>query len=67
MSSSPASLSFSYFIVVSLLLTVFYCTNSRGLISDRADGREKTLERMTRILRHFSALLVKDYLATTRN
>ena len=28
---------------------------------------KKSLERMTRILGHFSALLVKDYLATTRN
>ena len=38
-----------------------------GHFSERTDGHKKILEQMTRILGHFSALLVKDYLATTRN
>ena len=54
------------FILLSSLLLYFTYGITRGHIVTVQMVAKKTLERMTRILGHFSALLV-NYLATTRN
>ena len=71
----PLSLSLSFYFVIvsySFVVFLFYCNSSlyvtagATLVTERMVAK-KTLELMTRILGHFSGLLVKDYLATTRN